>query len=87
VKFVWDPSFKKRFDKKTVEMQAAILEAIKGLEDFGTPAARPGLQIKKLQGYANTWSARVDQANRLMFEPAGDTITLVSHCNHSIVGP
>lgn len=45
----------------------------------------PSLQVKKIQGTAGIWEARVDRQYRLSFEWTGDTIYLRAVGNHDDV--
>jgi hypothetical protein len=74
-------SFKKKLDKKTPEMQAAILACVKQLRiDW----RYPGLRAKKLSG-TNFYEARVSQGGRLTYIWDGPKIVLVNHCHHDIL--
>jgi len=41
---------------------------------FAADPEHPSLHFKKLQGYANVWSVRVNEQYRAVGERAGDTI-------------
>jgi hypothetical protein len=77
-----DRSFKKRLAKKPVALQGAILECITRLRE---DPLHPGLKTKKMGGTDNVFEARVDQANRVTFHWAGDTIVMRNHCNHDML--
>jgi len=75
-------SFRKRLEKKTPPMQAAILECVKRL---GDDTRHPGLQTHRVQGEPGVFEAYVDAANRVTFEYEGSRIKLRNNCNHDII--
>ncbi len=74
--------FAKEFRRKSIKMQAAILETITRL-DAGDTA--PGLRRKPMKGYDGIWEASVDMHNRVTFEIDGEILRLRANCNHDIL--
>lgn len=72
---------KKKLDKKTPQMQAAILACIQQLR---TDWRHPGLRAKKLSGTSD-FEARVTEGARLTFRWDGPTIVVTNHCHHDIL--
>ena len=74
--------FKKALAKKSVDMQAAILECIRRL---GEDTRHPSLQTHPVRGRAGVFEAYVDDSNRVTFHYDDGAIVLRNHCNHAIV--
>jgi hypothetical protein len=79
-----DPSFKKRFQKKEAELQAAIMETVARL---GENPRHPSLETHPVHGTKNpkVFEAYVDMKNRVTWHWDDGTIVLRSHCNHDIL--
>jgi mRNA interferase RelE/StbE len=74
-------SFKKRLERKTPEMQDAVLACVRQLRiDW----RHPGLRAKKLSG-TDYFEARVSRGGRLTFIWDGPKIVLLNHCHHDIL--
>ncbi len=80
----FDPSFKRRFQKKESDLQAAILETVAKL---GENPRHPSLQTHPVQGTKNprVFEAYVDMKNRITWHREDGEIVLRNHCNHSIL--
>jgi len=76
------PAFQKSFAKKPPKMQAAIAECIKKV---CTDPTNPGLRLKRVQGCAGVFEARVDRANRVTLHFDGPTVVFRNHCNHDVI--
>ena len=77
------PRFKRRFEGKTPQMQAAITRAIKRLEE---DPRYPGLRVHRVQGEDGVWEAYIDRSSRMTFHYGEDgRIVLRNNCNHDIL--
>jgi hypothetical protein len=73
---------KKSLEKKTPEMQAAIVECFRRLR---TDYRHPGLHAHRVRGTKDLWEAYVDQKNRVTFFWDGPMIVVENHCSHKVV--
>ena len=75
-------SFRRRLQRKTPQLQGAILECVQRL---GDDPRHSGLRTHRVQGAVGVWEARVDRGNRLTFHWEGEKIVLRNHCNYDIL--
>jgi hypothetical protein len=73
--------FKKRFDKKSNEKQAAILKALSQLAEN---PRHTSLRAQPLTGTAE-WYARSSSGDRIFFTMEGNRIDLITNCNHDMI--
>lgn len=59
------------------------LAARRAYEAFHQHAEHPSLRFKRLQGYGNVWSVRIDEQYRAVGVRDGDTITWVWIGSHN----
>ena len=77
-----EPTWRRRFAKKSIVMQGAILECVTRLRE---DPSHPSLHVKKMQGHRDVYEARVDKGNRITFHWEQGTIVLRNHCNHDVL--
>lgn len=77
MEFELEPTFRRRLEKKSPEMQGAILRALAKLEE---DRRRSGLRVRRLRG--DVWYAKINEGDRLTFEFHGETVRLLNHCTH-----
>ncbi len=75
-------NLRKKLEKKTPEMQAAILAC---LHQLRVDWRHPGLASSKLGGKGDIYHAKVGRGNRVTFFWDGDVIVIENHCNHDIL--
>lgn len=77
-------SFKKRFQGKEPDLQAAILECVQRL---GENPRHPSLQTHPVRGTKKpkVFEAYVDMKNRVTWHWEDGIIVLRNHCNHEIL--
>lgn len=77
-----DPTFRRRFRKKSVEQQGAVLSCIDQLTENPN---HPGLRCRRISG-RTTWEARIDGKNRIEWEYGQpNEIRLLNNCSHDLV--
>lgn len=79
---VLSPRFKRRFNGKTPEQRAAILNTIARLEQN---PRHPGLHAHPLRGSGGVWEAYVNSGDRITYHRDGDRLVLRMNCNHDEV--
>lgn len=77
-------SFKKRFQNKESDLQAAIMETVYRL---GDNPRHPSLQTHPVHWTKNpkVFEAYVDKKNRITWHRDDGVIVLRNHCNHEIL--
>lgn len=71
MKSIARPSFRRGYAALDPRVKLA---ARKAYQLFGENPDHPSLRFKKLQGYDNVWSVRVNEPYRAVGERTGDTI-------------
>jgi hypothetical protein len=74
--------FKKSFNRKPVELRAAIAECVLRLLDN---PRHPGLQTHRMGGHPGVWEAYVDKGNRVTFHYEDGELVFRNHCNHDML--
>lgn len=81
-RYVLTPKFSKRLRKKPPEMQGAVLECIKRLEN----PRHPGLNAHLVDRQRRIWEAYIDGSNRVTFRYRDDgAMEFLNHCNHDML--
>jgi hypothetical protein len=77
-------SFKKRFQDREPDLQAAIMETVQRLDEN---PRHPSLQTLPVHGKKDpkVFEAYVDMKNRVTWHREDGVIVLRNHCNHDIV--
>ncbi len=75
-------NLKKKLEKNTPEMQAAIAACLRQLQEDWT---HPSLGCSKLGGTKGIYHAKVSRGNRVCFFWEGDRIVIQNHCHHDIL--
>jgi len=75
-------SFRDFYQKLPVSIQKKVDKQLRFLENN---PRYPSLQVKRIQGTAGIWEARVDRHYRMSFEMTGNTIYLRAVGNHDDV--
>ena len=81
-RFAWLPRFERDYRKLPSGLKSRVDRTLQQLE---RDLRHPGLRVKKMEGTADIWEARVSRGCRITFNLEGDLILLRTVGEHDVL--
>ena len=81
-KLAWLPRFARDYRKLSSELKPRVRHTLLQMEQN---LRHPGLRVKRMQGTADIWEARVTQSCRITFNLDGELILLRTVGDHDVL--
>lgn len=81
-KLAWLPRFARDYRKLAPELKPRVQKTLLQMEQH---LRHPGLRVKRMQGTADIWEARVTQSCRITFNLEGEIVLLRTVGDHDVL--